>query len=153
MKKHRKTVIFFAIFGLLGLLGWWLFRTPDPVDFVEEMLGVELPRGEVLTAEDSHDNFLGDGHTYIVIQFDEDISENLTGEFWHGLPMEESLAKQWRSQVGVIAENGCWYFYDRHTKAADPADASRVSSHGSWNFTAAVYDADTKTLYYFAFDT
>ncbi len=165
MKKHCKPVIFLiGLFAFL-LLCWWLLRTPDPVDFVAETLGVSLPEGGVLAAEDSHDNFLGDGHTYIAIQFKEDISEQLTGEYWHDYPMSENVhtalygSESRSSDLSLFyrslpeIDKGRWLFIDRHDDATNPADDSLLYTRGSYNYIAVVYDSTARTLHYFAFDT
>ena len=50
-------------------------------------------------------------------------------------------------------ENGYWFFRDRHGEALDPADDSEVLGRASLNVTVAVYDADSRTLYYGELDT
>lgn len=169
MKKYRKLVIIAIVLAALALLGYWLTRTPDPIDFVADALEVQLPRGEVLETVETHGGFHGDGETYIVIRFEEDISHRLVGEFWHDLPMSEGVSTcfygretetmTYGAHVNDGAgfadpiTNGRYYFCDRHSRAVDPADDSQLFDRGSFNYTAAIYDADTCTLYYFKFDT
>lgn len=50
-------------------------------------------------------------------------------------------------------ENGYWFFYDRHCESMDLSSDASIHQRSSWNFTLAVYDADTKMLYYFELDT
>ena len=52
-------------------------------------------------------------------------------------------------------ENGYWFFEDRHTKAKDKYDYSEMfnSNRASSNFSVAVFDTDTKILYFYALDT
>ena len=52
-----------------------------------------------------------------------------------------------------LVERGCWFFLDRHDQATDPADDSGLHDRYSWNFTAAIFDADTNVLYYLELDT
>ena len=50
------------------------------------------------------------------------------------------------------AETGYYYFKDRHTGAGGQGNKDVVNRH-SFNFTVALYDEDTQTLYYCEFDT
>ena len=174
----RKSKLLAAL--ILALLLWQLFRPMAAVDHVArvgEELRVTLPQGNILEHQETHGGFHGDGATYLFIQFQEDISEKLEGQYWHALPMTENVSTVFygreaeHTTYGALLQeglfengsygehvlpeiaNGCWYFYDRHSEATDPANDAWLYNRHSWNFTAAVYDADTKTLYYFAFDT
>ena len=50
-------------------------------------------------------------------------------------------------------DQGCYYFRDRHGESQDPTDESGLFNRGSWNFTLAIYDSQTGTLYYYELDT
>lgn len=50
------------------------------------------------------------------------------------------------------AETGYYYFKDRHTGAGGQGSKDVVNRY-SFNFTVALYDEDTRTLYYCEFDT
>lgn len=169
MKKHRKLLITAIIFAALALLIYWGTLPPDPIDYVSDVLEVKLPRGEVLETVETHGGFHGDGATYIVIQFQEDISDRLVGQYWHDLPMSENVSTCFYGRetetmtygahvnngagLADLITNGRYYFCDRNSKATDPADDSQLLGRSSFNYTAAVYDADSCTLYYFKFDT
>lgn len=173
----RKRKLFAA---LILLLLWLLFRPVGEVDYVNhvgKMLGLRLTNGQIVDSIIEERGPQGDGATYIALQFPEDISEDLTGEYWHDLPMSENVStvfygrEEEHTTYGPLLDkglrdgtysvepvlpevtNGRWYFYDRYSEAADPASDAWLYSRHSWNFTAAVYDADIQTLYYFALDT
>lgn len=172
MKKHRKLIVTALILAVLALVMYLGSLPPDPVDVVAEALGVKLPRSEVLETVETHGGFHGDGETYVVIRFDEDVSSLLQGNYWHSLPLSENVSTVFYGRetesmtygahltdengdpILPQIENGCYYFYDRNSQSTDPADDSDLFIPGrSFNYTAAVYDADTRTLYYFKFDT
>jgi len=50
-------------------------------------------------------------------------------------------------------DNGYYYFRDRHYQSTDPTDDSGVLGRASYNFTIAIYDTDSKILYYMELDT
>ena len=50
-------------------------------------------------------------------------------------------------------ENGYWFFDNRHSNSISPKEDSNLFNQSSFNFTIAVYDIDTQTLYYLEFDT
>lgn len=50
-------------------------------------------------------------------------------------------------------KNGYYFFYDRASESTNPYGDSDVLNRYSFNFTIAIYDADTKQLHYVEFDT
>ena len=50
-------------------------------------------------------------------------------------------------------ENGYYCFVDRASESTDPKDDTDVLRRYSYNFTMAIYDTDTNTLYYAELDT
>ncbi len=49
--------------------------------------------------------------------------------------------------------NGWYWFFDRHSEATDPHSADGLLGRYSMNYSAAVFDADRNTLYYYELDT
>ena len=140
---------------------------------ITDVIGVDVSTGEVLSEEDSHGGFHGDGSTIVEIQFKEDTIVEVIMEQgdWKVLPLTENLAAlvygihSENSSVGPMVhdgtgtpiipaiENGYYYFYDRHTESIDSGDDFEVLGRASYNFTIAIYDTDKQTLYYIEFDT
>ena len=115
-------------------------------------LGVSLEDGSPLYYKDTH-GWFGDGETFLTITFEE------TPEWladWKELPLTGALVR-----VNESLANNCfpdiqqgWYFFkDRHSQSQDSTDDSQLFSRASWNFTLAVYDSQTDTLYYYVLDT
>ena len=121
----------------------------------------------LLTLEDSHGGFHGDGDTFVCFQ----APEFQPGEDWQEFPLPENLSialyggmigdMQWGSLLTddsgeprmTAVENGYYYFRDRHSKSTDETDPSALLDRSSFNFTLAVYDADSEMVYYFEKDT
>lgn len=141
----------------------------DPLDEVSAELGADLSTGTLVYTDDSHGGFHGDGVTVIQIVIPElSIPQN---DYWHPFPLSENLSRAFYGESGESStvkplftdeagrtvlpqiENGCYFFRDRHSQSADPSDDSALFSRFSWNFTAAVYDFDTGTLFFFKIDT
>jgi hypothetical protein len=130
-----------------------------------DCLGLDLSRGTVTRQEDSHGGFHGDGSAFTVLTFDAEARQTLEGEMggdcWHPLPMTENAAKAVEylaldendTRLIPEVEQGYYYFRDRHRESQDPADDSGLFDRYSYNFTLAVYDSETGTLYYFELDT
>jgi hypothetical protein len=130
-----------------------------------DCLGLDLSRGAVTRQEDSHGGFHGDGSAFTVLTFDAEARQTLEGEMggdcWHPLPMTENAAKAVEylaldendTRLIPEVEQGYYYFRDRHHESQDPADDSTLFDRYSYNFTLAVYDSETGTLYYFELDT
>ncbi len=160
----KKICLFLAIMLLLAACG-----RSDPLEEVGAELGVDLSGGTLVVSQDSHGGFHGDGMTALQV-----VIPGLTipeSPNWHPLPLSENLRRAFYGSVKdgwtydalftddsgrsllPQVDNGCWFFSDRHSQSTDSADDTGLFSRYSWNFTAAVYDSDTDTLYFFRFDT
>lgn len=144
-----------------------------PVSAVESAVGLDLSSGTVLENVDTHGGFHGDGEAYMMIRFPDGALQTQIGAngYWKPLPLTENLsaalygsndghtsrAPMWRDENGgPITDkvvNGYYFFLDRHDQSTDPTDDAQLFTRASYNFTLAVYDTDTHTLYYFELDT
>ena len=126
---------------------------------------LDLSGGTVVSELDTHGGFQGDGDTFVVMTFPQTdrpaLEREMTGPYWHPLPLTDNLARvTYNLALGVDGEpffpevdQGCYYFRDRHSESQDPTDESGLFNRGSWNFTLAIYDSQTGTLYYYELDT
>lgn len=127
-------------------------------------LDVSIRNGELLEYSDTHGGFLGDGSTSVKIRCTAEIPKS---KYWHSLPLTENLSnalyggnhhssffRDLHIEPTIPQmENGYYFFYDRHNQSTDPSDDSLLYSRHSYNFTLALYDSSTQTLYYFKLDT
>lgn len=135
----------------------------DPLEFLEKKSGVDLPEGKVLFETDTHGGFHGDGCLQMAVQFDGgSVSDRLQGsEKWKPLPLSDNLnrfvCQPYYDALEIPAvEHGCYFFYDRFDDDAarrDPYDDSALLSRAALNFTLAVFDTDSGTLYLLEFDS
>jgi len=132
---------------------------------IADELGIR--ESSLLTLEDSHGGFHGDGDTFVVFQ----TPGFQPGEGWQEFPLPENLFialwggtagnMQWGSLLTDSTgeplmpelESGYYYFCDRHSKSTDQSDPSALLDRSSFNFTLAIYDADSEKVYYFEKDT
>lgn len=141
--------------------------------------GLDLSSAELLSDRDSHGGFHGDGTRLAVLAFREGPdAAALEQAGWRPLPLDETaeLAVYGVTAVTEGAEgisevtagpcipyeedmepipkvqNGYYFFEDRYP-ADGPEKDRAFSDRGAFNFTAAVYDSDTDTLYYCRVDT
>ena len=138
-------------------------------DDISVMLGADVSTAKTISSENSHGGFHGDGERYLIFAFDNDSFENTIKKdnTWHKLPVtddsitallygletpEMTFGPYINQDIPKIS-NGYYFFYDRHTDSVNPFDASYALERNSFNFTAAIYDADTNTLYYIELDT
>ncbi len=123
----------------------------------------------VLEEEDTHGGFLGDGSYYLIL----DCSQNTSKAYelikdWEKLPLYDNLnlAMYGGKKDGIIygynfaeeahlptVTNGVYKFVDRHANTINSSDDTNLLSRYSFNFSLAVYDFNTDTLYYFEMDT
>jgi hypothetical protein len=128
-------------------------------DFSKEC-GVDLTSGTLVSCEDTHGGFHGDGDLFAVISFSDDsvCEEMEQKEGWKELPLSQNLGtfvyQPYDENFSIPEiENGYYYFYDRNTKSTDPYDDSELLDRYSYNFTFAIYDMDSHTLYWCEIDT
>ena len=131
--------------------------------------GFEITEFTVVEEKDTHGGFLGDGCYYLILDCSQNRSQahKVINE-WEELPLSENLdlAMYGGERNGVtyglnFAEvahwptinNGVYKFIDRHSESVNEADDTNLLSRYSFNFSIAVYDLDTDTLYYFEMDT
>lgn len=149
MKKTLALILLLAL--LLGACG----EKQTARERVGEALGLDLSWAELMSENDTHGGFHGDGITIIQLRVG-DISGFLEGkEGWHELPLDPEHPV-YGYIIGSFPEDcdtGKWYFYDRHSKASDPYDSSQLNKRHSMNFTAAVYNSESGVLNYYEFDT
>ena len=123
----------------------------------------------IIDEYDTHGGFHGDGTYYLVLDCSENTAQAMElNKEWKPLPFTENLQiimyggeKNGVSYGYNLAEeahwpvihNGVYKFVDRHSEAIDKADDTNLFNRHSFNFSIAVYDLDTDTLYYFEFDT
>lgn len=123
----------------------------------------------VISEADSHGGFHGDGDSCIVLDCsgDRDKALEIVSD-WNALPLSENLqlimyggengtayyAFNLAEEAGIpLISNGYYRFCDRHSQSSNSADDSDLLSRASYNFSLAIYDTDTDTLYYYEFDT
>lgn len=134
----------------------------------QTVFGLSAEEFAVVTQTDSHGGFHGDGLHVLVLDCAQNREKALeTVEGWNSLPLSEPLRLMMYGgeKDGVVygylgeknllpeIENGFYRFEDRHDQSRDPADDTSLLSRASFNFSLAVYDADTDRLYYFEMDT
>ncbi len=136
-------------------------------------LGLDLRQGQLVEYEDSHGGFHGDGETFAVVTFSEEGAWELETCLGYELPGWEKLpltgdahqvlygGNSWRPLIHddsgepLVPElsNGWFFFLDRQVDYEEDYVKESIFSRSSFNFTLAVYDADSNTLYYFRLDT
>ena len=127
---------------------------------ISKELGIDIREEVVVSHDDSHGGWHGDGVQNTVLYLSDETVIDQIRENWNPLPMSEVLMRLnemgWTGTSYVIppeVANGGYYWKDRHSEAVDPADDSGVHGRHSYNFTLAVFDADTNTLYFVRVDT
>lgn len=139
------------------------------------VLGFTPESGQVVRSEDTHGGCHGDGHRFIVMDFDEESGRALAAsleasETWKPLPFDRSLTalayglREGPRQTGPFVtgrggsallpaiEKGYYFFKDRHAEANSGSGADLLS-RASMNFTLAIFDAAANRLYYYELDT
>ena len=165
MSRTRKISIGFIVILLLFMC---IFAQSTPQGYVSKYLGIDCSRGIANTYIETHGGFLGDGDTFIEIQFPNEQFGNVIreSEGWREIPLTDNLniiiygieneeMSREPSVAGVIPkiQKGYYYFEDRNFESTDKYDDSEIFDRSSYNYTIAIYDADTMILYYCEEDT
>lgn len=140
---------------------------------VSRALSINASGASVLASYDTHGGLHGDGTACTILRFpDSALDKTLSrSHLWHPLPLDQNLTA---FAYGLSSEtfsagpyltdesgapllpqikNGYYYFKDRHTDSTAPQSTAALLARASINATLAVYDADTRTLYYCELDT
>ena len=148
----------------------------DYISYISKTLGFDMSGGTLVSSEDTHDGFHGDGDTYVEISFDDDSGADLADAMadngdWHTFPLSDNLQAvvygrvDGNTQYGPYItddegssiipqiEHGYYYFYDRHSESRNPKDDTKLLTRYSMNFTIALYDEDNNKLYCYELDT
>ena len=133
--------------------------------------GFDISDFNVVEETDSHGGFLGDGEYHLILDCSKNTEEaRAIVQDWKSLPFSETLEKYLYGEEidGVyctsgfadeyhwpVIINGVYKFVDRHSDATDRSNEIQWHSEERYsvNFSVAIYDFDTDTLYYYSKDT
>ena len=144
-----------------------------PNEYISNKIGIKIPSNINIELTDTHAGFLGDGTTYTKIEFTDKVADNINTSIkenhnWNLLPLSENLQLimyggirgtliyqyNLANHFGIpTIQHGYWMFIDRFDKEITLYSDDDLFDSGSFNFTLAIYDTDTNTLYYLEYDT
>lgn len=152
------------LFGILALaamlLGLSACGEKTLQERISKRVNADVTAGRVLSEEDGHGGFHNDGILRVTLAFEDDrLEKSLSwNEKWRELPLPEAmgvllegLPEQFQPEGEMLS--GYYFFQDRHSQATDRSDAAAAAQRHSINFTVAIYDCETRTLYYCEADT
>lgn len=127
---------------------------------IKELSGLDLSGCRVVSSDDTHGGWLGDGATTIHFDCSQMIDSVLQQtDSWRNLPLSENLQRMMYSgnslaqECGIPAvEHGRYFFVDRQSETDIHSDRD-LFARPSFNFTLLILDTDHDQLYYFKFDT
>lgn len=130
-------------------------------------MGFDKTEYTIVSEEDTHEGFLGDGSTYLILDCSAKAEKalDIVSE-WNPMPLSENLdlIMYGGSRDGVyygyeLAEEAHWpkiehgYYRFVNEQSDNPSDDSDLFDRHSFNFEIAAYDTDTNLFYFFRFDT
>ena len=146
----------------------------DESEAISDALGIDISQGEVRMFNDTHGGFHGDGELYAEAVFPDDAFADTikSSGKWSALPLPHTLRiVAWggrledgssyhsfiddpdgKNLIPPISD-GYYYFRDRSSESHDESDPAQILDRYSCNFTFAIYDIDTRTLYFYEIDT
>lgn len=133
-------------------------------NLVSDSLRLQAAKGKEIIYTDSHGGFHNDGTSYVVLQFSDDslLDQLRNNKQWHPLPMDDTakiLAFGYELEDGTYspfcegytfpeAKNGLYCLID-----GDSDEDIPLLERKSFHYSLAMYDTDTKTLYFCKVDT
>lgn len=164
MKKSKKILGLICILIILLIVFVIRGKRSNEVSYISGETGIDVTQGEVTNQYDTHGGFHGDGIKCVEISFDgKGLELSQLEEKWKLLPLSSNLQLviygAWKvfdtenNQDIPEITNGYYYFYDRFEDSSDPLNDSELLERSSYNFTLAIYDADSQILYYCEVDT
>lgn len=150
-----------------------------PQNYLSEELKNDCTSASLSKEVDTHSGFHGDGISFYVLEFENEdfLNEIMKDSRWNKLPLSENLTAilygnaydTTKADVKVVGpyvtggendqplfpvvENGYYYFEDRQDESGNPQDDSKVLDRESMNFTIAIYDLDSRILYFCEYDS
>lgn len=143
-----------------------------PPQHVERCTGAKVSEATLVAHYDSHGGFLGDGDMFMVLDCSElggGLEESMSA--WRELPMSDELHLNLFGDTvvekdgtsydynGLLLDygipdvkNGLYFFNNRNNEAKGKVDED-IYHAISYNFTFALYDSETRMLYYYELDT
>lgn len=145
---------------------------------VSKTLSLDLKDCTIAAHTDTHGGFHGDGATVAILTWEDSraVGKQIAqSSDWNPLPLNDDLQSVFygtsREEDGMIysrgplaadedgtplfptVENGYYFFLDRSDESRDRHSTEGLWNRYSFNFTAALYDTDSGTLYYYELDT
>lgn len=140
---------------------------------ISNSLTVQLPSKVEIDYEDDHGGFHGDGVTMATVQFQEDEAKEILTQIqnnkdWKATPLPENIELEFYGgekndvyYISDLAEKnnmpeityGYWIFIDRYDGEERITEGEELFSESAKNYTAGIYDIETKKLYYFEYDS
>ena len=169
MKKILSFIFLISLF--IFTTSCSLFTEQTNLELLSSKLNnLDVTNGEILYFNDTHGGFLGDGECYAEVKFPNNSVSDIIKNEWQKLPLTNNLntviyGGEVETEFGpgtVLSfvddkipevKNGYYYFEDRHSDSTNKKDDTDILSRYSYNFTVAIYDLDTHTLYFYALDT
>ena len=153
---------------LLLLIYWKWSHVPSSMDKMSDALGIDFPASaQIVSGSDDHGAFQGQGRAW----YEVDIAGADFGPLpadWKPLPLTGDAESAFYGSSAVVGDiqrtilpalpkgaklpevtHGYWFFDDHCGDECSAFDESRLSL----SFSAAVYDANTETLYYLDVDS
>lgn len=154
---------------VLGLIGISISGCTEEKNHVLTTLEISDAEYTVTCEQDTHGGFHGDGYTYMVIEFEDDISEQIDEKAgWLELPLDEvtnmlvygyedeercvypyTTGENGNETVIPNIEEGYYYFQEKASVEEEEWMFGKIFT----NFVVAIYDQEEQKLYYYEFDS
>ena len=165
MSNNIKILILLGLILLaIAIFNLTILYKPDTKQHIKNELNLDISSCTIIKEENTHGGFHGDGEYFAKANCKDNNKILKQLSKWKSFPLPKvlnqivygdekttnSLAKE--KEIPKI-NNGLYYFVDRHSGWPIPTDGSNIFDRYSFNYTFAIYDKDTKKLYYYELDT
>lgn len=164
MKKIKIIAIILAIIIILSIIAN-ILTTPNKKENISKNIQLDIKKCKITKEKDTHGGFLGDGEYFAQIKC-KNVEETIEKR-WKKIPLTETLKEA--MNLELCDKNNCknafekynipeitegyYYFLDRHEESTNPNDDKNINKRNSYNFSIALYNKETKLIYYYELDT
>lgn len=173
IKRISASVLIVGILFCIAGCSSEQLHTISLVQYISDLVEVDINKGKIIYENDTHGGFLGDGDMLVKLSFSDTdcLNKIKDSSAWKPLPLTKNLEafvyggtiyssnhgpyihdEDYNPVIPKI-ENGYYCFVDRNSESKDKKDDSPLLNRVSVNCSLAIYDTDTNLLYYLELDT
>ena len=134
--------------------------------YISKYIEANVDDCTILKEWDTHSGFLGDGEYFAKLKCSNSDSLKFSSN-WKKLPLpniiqdildikwcdDANCLNFWEKYDVIKSNSGYYFFLNRHFDVKNKYDVEELMNNVSYNFTLAIFEQDSNTIYYYEIDT